>query len=114
VSGRKSFKRLRDEINADPGRRTRVESLEQVYDTVLALADLREQFGVTQRQLAKSLEVSQPNVSKIEQQHDLMLSTLAAYVNALGGHLELKAVFPNYTWSLVVPKADRDHDRAGV
>jgi DNA-binding XRE family transcriptional regulator len=116
VSGRKSFKRLRDKINANPERRARVEELERTYDIVLALADLREQFGVTQRQLAESLDVSQPNISKIEQQHDLLLSTLAAYVEGLGGHLELKAVFPDHTWSLIMPDPHQDHgrDHAGV
>ena len=112
MSGRKSFKRLRDEINAEPKRRARVEELERAYDAVLALADLREQFGITQQQLARSLEVSQPNISKIEQQHDLLLSTLASYIEALGGHLELKAVFPDHTWSLIVPEVEHDADRA--
>jgi DNA-binding XRE family transcriptional regulator len=112
VSGRKNFKRLRDEIHANPERWRRVEELEREYDTVLALADLRAQFAATQRQLAEALGVSQPNIAKIEQQHDLLLSTLAAYVNALGGHLELKAVFPDHTWSLEIPEAGHGRDRA--
>jgi hypothetical protein len=34
-------------------------------------------------------------VSKIEHRTDIYLSTLAGYVEALGGKLEIRAVFPN-------------------
>ena len=60
---------------------------------VLALSDLRERCGVTQVGLAAELATSQHNVSRIEHQEDLYLSTLRAYVEALGGRLELAAVF---------------------
>jgi transcriptional regulator with XRE-family HTH domain len=95
MSGHKSFKILSDRIDADPERRARVEEIERTYDEVLALANLRESRGVTQAQLAESLGVSQPNVSKVERTEDVHLSTIINYVAALGGHLELKAVFPN-------------------
>jgi hypothetical protein len=36
-------------------------------------------------------------VSRIEQEEDVYLSTLARYVAALGGHLEVLAVFPEET-----------------
>jgi hypothetical protein len=45
--------------------------------------------------------VSQPNVSHIEQQDDVYLSTLARYIAALGGHLEVLAVFPEETITLL-------------
>lgn len=96
MSGRKSFKILRDRMDADPERRERVEELHRAYDAVLGLADLRETRGVSQTQLAKSLGVSQPNISKIEHNEDVYLSTLGNYVAALGGRLEVKAVFPDH------------------
>ena len=96
MSGRKSFKALRDLMDADPERRRRVEELHRAYDAVLGLADLRESLGITQAELAGSLGVSQPNVSKIERKNDVHLSTLAGYVAALGGRLEVKAVFPDH------------------
>jgi len=104
MSGHKSFKILSDRIDADPERRARVEELERTYDEVLALADLRESRGVTQTQLAESLGVSQPNVSKVEHTEDIRLSTIIHYVAALGGHLELKAVFPNEKVNLALPR----------
>ncbi|MGH3147016.1 MAG: helix-turn-helix domain-containing protein [Rubrobacter sp.] len=105
MSGHKNFKALRDKVVADPERRKRVEELGRVYDVVLRLADLRESRGVTQSELAGTLGVSQPNVSKIERNEDVHLSTLGDYVAALGGRLEINAVFPDHpeqTMSIVV------------
>ncbi len=61
------------------------------------LAELRHRRGVSQATIAAALEVSQPNVSRIEREEDVYLSTLARYVAALGGHLEVLAVFPDET-----------------
>jgi transcriptional regulator with XRE-family HTH domain len=96
MSGHKKFKVLRDRMDADPERRKRVEELRRAYDAVLRLAELRESRGVTQAELAGSLGVSQPNVSKIERNDDLHLSTLSGYVAALGGRLEVNVVFPDH------------------
>jgi transcriptional regulator with XRE-family HTH domain len=104
VSGHKNFSELRDRVVADPERRARIEKASREYDAVLALADLRESLGVTQTQLANLLEVSQPNVSKLEHKGDVYLSTLSNYVAALGGRLELKAVFPGQSFDLALPK----------
>lgn len=61
----------------------------------LTLAELRKAFDVSQEDLAKVLDVKQANVSKIERREDMLLSTLAAYVQAMGGHLEIVAHFPD-------------------
>jgi PIN domain len=44
--------------------------------------------------LAETLGVNQSEVSTIEHRADLYLSTLSEYVEALGGKLEIRAVFP--------------------
>ena len=59
----------------------------------MALAELRRNFGVTQEQLASVLNIQQAAVSKIESRDDVLLSTLATYVRALGGELEVMARF---------------------
>lgn len=56
---------------------------------VKSLRDLRLIAGKTQADVAAALQVKQPSVSKIEKQDDMYLSTLRAYVQALGGELEL-------------------------
>ena len=103
MSGHKSFKNLSAPIDADPERRARVERISREYDAILALADLRESLGVTQTELAKLLEVSQPNISKLERKEDVYLSTLENYITALGGRLELKAVFEDRSVDLELP-----------
>ena len=95
TSKRKNFNELRDKVVADPGRRERVERIEEAYDAFLNLADLREARGITQAQLAGMLGVSQPAVSKIEH-GNVSVSTLIRYAQALGGHLELKVSFPEH------------------
>jgi len=59
------------------------------------LAQLRNARRLTQAQLASVLGVSQAQVSRVENQADLYLSTLRSYVQAMGGELELRAVFPD-------------------
>ena len=78
-----------------------VASYRRLMDAELRLAEARRLRGVSQAVIAEALEVSQPNVSRIEQQDDVYLSTLARYVAALGGHLEVLAVFPEETITLL-------------
>lgn len=66
-----------------------------------ALPRLREAQGLTQKDLAQRLGTSQPEVSKIERRPDVGLSTMRAYIAALGVELRLVARFP---------EGDRDAD----
>ena len=61
----------------------------------MPLAEIRRAIGLTQIELAETLELGQGNVSKIERQADMYLSTLRRYVEALGGTLHLTAEFPD-------------------
>ncbi len=56
---------------------------------VKGLRELRLIAGKAQADVAAALRIKQPSVSKIEQQVDMYLSTLRAYVEAIGGELEL-------------------------
>jgi transcriptional regulator with XRE-family HTH domain len=59
----------------------------------LSLGELRELLGVTQVQLANLLGLQQSAISKLENRSDVLLSTLASWVKALGGKLEIRARF---------------------
>lgn len=48
------------------------------------LSSVRQAVGVTQVQLAAALSTSQGQISRIERQSDMLLSTLSAYLTALG------------------------------
>lgn len=93
----KNFKRLSDPVNADPRRRARIEQHKRAIAETLELAALRESRDATQERVAATLGVSQANVSRIEHQDDVYLSTLSGYVAALGGRLEISAIFPDGT-----------------
>ena len=45
--------------------------------------------------LAKNLNVKQAEISKIENRADMLMSTLRNFVQAMGGDLEVRAVFPD-------------------
>lgn len=80
----------------DPVRRARVEELGRAYDALIALHELREAAGATQAEVARGLGVSQPYVAKLEKRGDMSLTTLSSYLAALGGRLEVRAVFPEH------------------
>jgi predicted transcriptional regulator len=47
------------------------------------LGGLRRMVGVTQVELAEALKTSQGQISRLEKQRDMLLSTLGAYLTAL-------------------------------
>lgn len=89
----KPYSKLRDELRTDKERAERVAARRQAMEDALALAEIRERRELTQTDLARVLLTSQANVSRIERQRDLYLSTLADYIAALGGTLKISAVF---------------------
>ncbi len=89
--------RTLDDIRAkrplSPDARKRVDEVKRVMQLEIALVELRELRGATQTEVAEALGTSRPNVGRIEKEADVRLSTLERYVEALGGKLELHAVF---------------------
>lgn len=64
------------------------------YLAQMLLSELRKQRGMSQKQLAATLKIKQPSLSKLEAQNDMHISTLKKIVQALGGRLTIKAEFP--------------------
>ena len=62
-------------------------------DLGIPLAELRRFVDLTQVELAQRLLVTQPSVSEIERSESPAVPTVRRYVEALGAHLELTAVF---------------------
>jgi DNA-binding XRE family transcriptional regulator len=77
----------------DPEARARVEATKRTMRLQVALAELREARGMSQAGVAEQLGTSRPNVGRIESEVDVRLSTLERYIQALGGRLEIHAVF---------------------
>ena len=51
--------------------------------------------------MADLLGTSQPNVSQLERSEDLQLSSIARYIHALGGKLQVNAVVGDTTYRLM-------------
>lgn len=60
----------------------------------LILVELRKAFDVSQEELARALNVDEAKVCEVGHRQDMLLSTLVAYVQAMGGNLEIVAHFP--------------------
>lgn len=71
----------------------RIEQQRSLLELEVGLAELRRRRGLTQTNLSEALEMTQANVSRIEHEDDVYLSTLARYVAGLGGRLSIHAVF---------------------
>lgn len=79
-------------VLATKGAEELVAEIEQELLLANRLTALREDAGVSQRELAKRLGVSQPRVAAIERSHNVTIEVLKQYVEALGGKLEVNAV----------------------
>lgn len=101
----RNFRELADPIRADPQRRAnmarhRADTLAEMMS--YNLAELRKVRERTQVELAEALGVAQPSVSRVEHTEDLQLSTLRSYIEALGGRVEITAVFGDERFPLAL------------
>ena len=97
-----------------PPRRDRGDAIKRVVELEIALHELRERRGVTQEQVAKHLGTSRPNVSRIEREDDVRVSTLQRYIAALGGELELVARFPDGESEMLLSAVGRRERRSST
>jgi DNA-binding XRE family transcriptional regulator len=100
---RRKFAELRAQTVRTPEAAATVEAYKTAMRDVLAIEELRAGRQLTQEQVAEALGVSQANVSQIEHQDNIYLRTLTSYIAALGGHLEVRAVFPDETVVRALP-----------
>ncbi len=91
----KKYAELRAKMS--PESRARAQAETEIYLKDMALGELRAARDLTQVRLAKKLKMKQPAVSKIESNADMYVSTLDKVINAMGGVLEIRAIFPNTT-----------------
>jgi ribosome-binding protein aMBF1 (putative translation factor) len=77
-----------------PASRARVEAKAARLIAEYALSELRQARSMTQARLAEILGKDQSVISRMEKRTDMYVSTLAEFVRAMGGELEIRAVFP--------------------
>ena len=92
MSGRHPF----GELTADfgPERRRRIDAMKRDLLAEMPLHELRRARDLTQVDVARTLKVNQPAVAKLEQRADVYVSSLRAYIEAVGGRLRIVAEFP--------------------
>lgn len=66
----------------------------QAYRLEMALDEVRQARAMTQEHLAKLLGIKQAAVSKMERRADMYVSTLQSMIKAMGGRLQIVAIFP--------------------
>lgn len=93
----KSFKSLVAKMPLKAQKQAQVKAkklLREIDAQEMALGELRHAKELSQEDLAKFLHVEQPQVSRLEKRTDMYISTLRKYIEAVGGHMEIVASFP--------------------
>jgi len=88
----RNFRELDAQMAPERLARAEIKAKEIMAD--MLLAEIRKQVGLTQKELAATLKIKQPSLSKIESQDDMKIGTLIRSIEALGGELELIAHLP--------------------
>lgn len=88
----KKFSDLRAAMS--PQAQARADARAQTMLAEMPLQELRQARGLSQKMLAEVLHVQQPSIAKLEKRTDMYLSTLRSHIEAMGGHLEIVARFP--------------------
>lgn len=77
-----------------PERRARVEARKAALREAMPLHELRRARAMTQEAVGEALNVNQPAVAKLERRTDMYVSNLRAFIEAMGGKLNIVAEFP--------------------
>jgi hypothetical protein len=76
-----------------PTRQAEIDSEVRTEVARMHLAELRRARHLSQVQIAQALDMGQGDVSRLERQTDMYLSTLARFVAASGGRLRIVAEY---------------------
>ena len=104
----KSFDEL---VKRTTPKKTQAQAARRAQDLLgeLLLGEVRQLAGKSQQEVAQTLGMKQPSLSKLEKQTDMQISTLRKIVKALGGELEVLARFPRGT--VKIDQFDPSHRR---
>jgi transcriptional regulator with XRE-family HTH domain len=112
-------KNIKDlQAKMSPESQARSEATAERLIQEVALDELRAARALTQEHLSTILGVRQSAISKLERRADMYVSTLRHVIEAMGGQLEIRAVFPEgdvritQFQTLVAPTAERDAKRS--
>ena len=92
MTGRNKISNLKAQLGAE--RLKRVEATTKTMLAEMLLPEIRKHSGMTQKEVAAILGISQPGLSKMENQEDMQIGTLSKLIEAMGGTLEIIAHLP--------------------
>ncbi len=76
-------------LRTDPEYRAAYDALQDEFDLVAAMVEVRKRAGLTQKDVAERMGISQPAVAKIESGRSLNVNTLRRYAQATGTKLRV-------------------------
>ena len=84
-------KLIKDNFSSKERAEIHLKSKEKIAS--VRLQQVRKFHSVTQKELAKTMGLSQSALSELERRPNITINAMQRYIEALGGHLEIKAVF---------------------
>ena len=98
------WEEIRSSLSLDPGR---VELYKRLFAAEQRIGETRYAHGTTDAQVLAAMEDAEEGLSPFAAEHDLYVSALTRFVTALGGRLEVHAVFDEETVVVPVEVSDR-------
>lgn len=89
--------RWEDIRRADPVNERRVAAYQRLLEAGERISQARNRRGVSWATIEEALAASELGDSEVSVEPDLYLTTLTRFVAALGGHVEVRAVFREET-----------------
>ncbi len=89
----KTFNNLRKKMSDDAQKKATDRA--QTLMAEMPLNELRAAKQLSQETIAKILNKKQANISRLEKNTDMYISTIKHYIEAMGGTLEINAIFPD-------------------
>src|SRR5437764_8647316 len=85
----------KDVLSDEPVNQARAAIYERLMDAQERIARARHEGGVDHAVIRAALDQADDELSENDRREDLYLSSLEHYVRALGGQLEVRALFPD-------------------
>lgn len=101
MSGHRNFSELRNRMS--PERRARIQAESDEMHREYVLAQIRQQAGFTQMEVAEKLGISQPTYAECEKGSNMRIGTLQKIVAALGGCLSFHVSLEGRDYNLALP-----------
>ena len=89
----KSFNTLRQRMSDSAKNKAAQKAQNMIAE--MPLNELRAAKQLSQETIARILNKKQANISRLEKNTDMYISTLKHYIEAMGGTLEIMATFPD-------------------